>query len=707
MGRPDMSGVLSRTVLTVLLWSVAGALAEVGSGGDEASGGGGGWLSEWVGTSDLVILAVLGLGALWWQFGRAKEEAFAPTIRPVSAPGGGGVDSSSFVAKMKSSGRNVVVFYGSQTGTAEELAGRLAKDATRYGMKGIALDPEECDMDELSSLKDIEPHLAIFCLATYGEGDPTDNAQEMFEFLGRGDADLAGIHYAVFGLGNKTYEHYNEMGIFADKKLEELGANRVAELGLGDDDGNLEEDFMLWRESFWPSVCEKFGIESVGEDISTRQYRLTLHSEESEDMPDPDRIFAGEMGRLRSFANQRPPFDQKNPFLAQVMVNRELHSAQSGRSCRHIELSLEDSKLRYEAGDHAAVYPTNDENIVQGMAKILGVDLSTVFTLTNVDTDSSKKHPFPCPTTFATALRHYVDLTAPVRTHVLKELAEHCSDEEDKALLKLMGSAKEEGRRKYAEWMLADRRTILDVLRDVSSCRPPMDLLCELLPRLQARYYSISSSPKHDPQRLSVTAVVVSYETRLGRRIDGVATTYLQAKDPAAEAKVPIFVRKSGLRLPHRTTTPVIMIGPGTGFAPFRGFIQDRAAVRAGGKETGPMVLYFGCRHSEQDYLYKDEIAAWKADGVLSEVHEAFSRQGPEKVYVQHLLKKNAAATWRLIHESGGHVYVCGDARSMAKDVMAAFVEMARNEGGLSEDQAKAYLKRMESQKRYQADVWS
>lgn len=189
---------------------------------------------------------------------------------------------------------------------------------------------------------------------------------------------------------------------------------------------------------------------------------------------------------------------------------------------------------------------------------------------------------------------------------------------------------------------------------------------------------------------------------------------------------MPLFIRKSGLRLPHRLGTPVVMIGPGTGFAPFRGFIQDRDSARAEGKEIGPMILFFGCRNRDHDYIYKAEIEAWKAAGTLTAVHEAFSREaGREKVYVQHLLKDNQATIWALLQD-GGHVYVCGfplpflplpschcnvlhcrDARNMAKDVHTTFVEMAEEEGGLSPEEARAYVKRMESQKRYQADVWS
>lgn len=178
-----------------------------------------------------------------------------------------------------------------------------------------------------------------------------------------------------------------------------------------------------------------------------------------------------------------------------MKVNRELHKA-GDRSCMHVEFNLEGSKMRYEAGDHLAVYPVNDNDLVERLGKLCGSDLDTVFSLINTDTDSSKKHPFPCPTTYRAALTHYLEITALPRTHIIKELVEYCSDEKDKELLKLMSSTTPEGKAKYQTWVQDACRNIVHILEDCPSCRPPIDHICELLPRLQPRYYSISSSSK-------------------------------------------------------------------------------------------------------------------------------------------------------------------------------------------------------------------
>lgn len=661
-----------------------------------------------VGMLDLVLLTLLAGVSIYYFFlrdGNKKEDVPAIksfTISPTqlqSRP-----NDNSFVSKMKSSGRNVVVFYGSQTGTAEEFAGRLAKEATRFGMKGMVADPEECDMSELSQLAEIENHLAIFCVATYGEGDPTDNAQEFYEFLQNGDEQLEGVQYTVFGLGNKTYEHYNAMGKYVDKRMAELGAYRVYDPGMGDDDANMEDDFITWKDAMWPKVCEFFGIDAQARDINMRQYKLTVHENY-----DPSRLFTGEIARLNSLkiGSQRPPFDSKNPLMSEITVNRELFKG-GDRNCMHIELNIEGSRIRYDSGDHVAVYPTNDSSIVNRLIELVGEEPDKVITLTNVDEDSSKKHPFPCPCTYRTALSHYVDIASLPRTHVLKELAEYTTDAAEKEKLLLMSGTSEAGKAEYQRWIVHDVRSIVHILEDLPSCKPPLDYLCELLPRLQARYYSISSSGKLYPNTIHVTANVLKYVTPTGRTNKGVCTTHLHQLKPDNGLKyhVPIFVRKSQFRLPSKPQTPVLMIGPGTGIAPFRGFIQERSHQKEEGKSVGETVLYFGCRNKERDFLYEEELTAYRDSGLLK-LYVAFSRDQPEKVYVTHLLEENKAEVWRIIGVENGHVYVCGDAKSMSRDVNAVITKICQTEGGMIQSEAELYVKKMINTKRYSSDVWS
>lgn len=313
-------------------------------------------------------------------------------------------------------------------------------------------------------------------------------------------------------------------------------------------------------------------------------------------------------------------------------------------------------------GDHLAVYPVNNEELVNKIGELTQKDLDIIFTLTNTDEESSKKHPFPCPCSYRSALTHYLDITMNPRTHVLKELAEYCTDQKEKERLKLMSSTSPEGKALYQQWIIHENRNIVHVLEDTPSCRPALDHLCELLPRLQPRYYSISSSPKLYPNTIHITAVVVEYVTPTGRKNKGVATTWLAQKHPENGKEpptVPIFVRKSQFRLPTRTQTPIIMIGPGTGFAPFRGFIQERQYAHKEGKPVGDTILYFGCRKRAEDFIYDVELNEYVNSGILK-MHLAFSRDQEKKVYVTHLLEQNSEELWRVIGENNGHIYICG-----------------------------------------------
>jgi NADPH-ferrihemoprotein reductase len=259
--------------------------------------------------------------------------------------------------------------------------------------------------------------------------------------------------------------------------------------------------------------------------------------------------------------------------------------------------------------------------------------------------------------------------------------------------------------------VLEDRRNIIAVLEDLQSFKPPLDHLLELLPRLQARYYSISSSAKMHPTSVHITAVLVEYTTRTNRTNRGVATSWLKRKQQKMQAGgagvfAPIYIRHSSLRLPYHSSKPVIMVGPGTGLAPFRGFIQDRATVKQAGKELGQTVLFFGCRHKSEDFIYEEELEGYRDDRVLSQLNVAFSRDQPEKVYVQHLLREKGAEVWSLL-EKQGYFYVCGDARHMARDVQTALLQVIQEEGGLDSHTASEYVKKLQKRNRYLQDVWS
>eukprot|EP00124_Ichthyophonus_hoferi_P001833 Ihof_evm3s108 gene=Ihof_evmTU3s108 len=601
-------------------------------------------------TLDMMVMGTTIIGALGYfvatrRFGAKKPEIVAKKTATV-------IKSQSLSARMQAEGKDIVIFYGTQTGTAEDFANRLAKEAKLYGFSCLVIDIEDVDTDDIAELANHSAIISIFCVATYGEGDPTDNAIDFHQWLSEEADTLEGMKYAVFGLGNSSYDHYQAMGRLVDKRLAKLGAERVFKLGEGDDDKNIEDDFNHWKKKLLPALCKACGREipdNIANAMPERQYKIEIHTG-----LDESAIFMGEVGRKRTApVSKRFVPDMKNPQLVPVRVNRELFSDDAERSCRHVELDITDTNISYVAGDHLAVFPTNDASLVETLGKQLAVDLDTVFSLQAIDKNSSKKSPFPGPCSYRTALLHYVDINALPKPHQLRELSQYATGEDKERLVRM---ASEEDQEEYTQWVLSDMRTFSQILTDLPSLQLPIDHLLEMLPRLQCRYYSISSSPKAHPTSIHITAVVVEYDTPIGRHVKGIATNYLQ--NIPVNNSVPIYVRHSTFRLPRRIETPIIMIGPGTGVAPFRGFLQDRAADCAKeGKTLGSTVLYYGCRNRTQDYLYREELENYTQNGTCK-LELAFSREQAEKVYVTHLVKRDKEAIWQTLN-AGGHIYVC------------------------------------------------
>lgn len=656
--------------------------------------------------ADIAVFVLFVGGIIAFYLYKTWEENNKVSIKPISLQQikTGIVESGlDVVERMNKTNKRMVVFYGSQTGTAEEFSMRLAKEARYYGIPAMCADPMEYDVDTLKNLCDVEGHLAVFVLATYGEGDPTDNAVTFDQFIRNEDTDLTGLNFSVFGLGNSTYEHYNKMGKDVDVCLEKAGGVRISALGLGDDDSNIEEDYMGWKEQFWTDVCKIYGVEKSEDNLDLRNYKLALHEKIHK-----SKVYKGEMGYLNSYQNQRPPFDTKNPFKAPLRVNYNLCSEDSDRVVFHCEVDISKAKIKYDPGDHIAVYPENNHELVEKLGQRLDVDLDQVMSLDSTDEFSNKKHPFPCPTTYRTALTHYIDITTPPRTNLLKDLAPYATDPTEKEFLVKISSNSIEGKNQYNDWVVKDQRHIIHILEDMPSLAPPIDHVLELLPRLQCRYYSIASSPKANPRSIHICAALVKYKTSTGRPAEGVCTSWLANMIPSEteEYHLPVYVRRNqSFRLPRKASIPIIMIGPGTGYAPFRAFIQHRAAIIKEGKECGENVLFFGCRHSNQDYLYKDELKEYQAEGTIT-LFEAFSRDTDKKFYVQNSMDENSMLIWSLL-EKGAHVYVCGDARRMARDVHATLLTIIQDYGKMELRDAENYIISLENAFRYQKDVWS
>ncbi|KAF9236519.1 hypothetical protein BU15DRAFT_49954 [Melanogaster broomeanus] len=728
-------------------------------------------------SSDVAILA---LGVVLAGVYLFRDQIFSSSA-PKSVPAAplkvanGHGNPRDFVAKLKEGKKRIVIFYGSQTGTAEEYAIRLAKEAkSKFGLTSLVCDPEEYDFENLDQVP--EDCCVFFVLATYGEGEPTDNAvqlmqnltDESFEFS-NGAHKLEGLKYVVFALGNRTYEHYNAIGRSVDAELTKMGAIRIGERGEGDDDKSMEEDYLEWKDGMWEAFTEAMGVED-GQGGDTPDFTVT-----ELDLHPPEKVYLGELS-ARALTKTKGIHDAKNPYASPVKVSRELFQVGADRNCVHVELDIEGSGLTYQHGDHVGVWPCNPDVEVDRLLCTLGLfnKKDTVINIDSLD-PALAKVPFPVPTTYGTVLRHYIDISAVTGRQMLGVLSRFAPSPEAEVFLKNLNTDKEgyaavvtNGCLKLGEVLqLAAGNTIKarPTPENTTAWAIPFDIIVSSIPRLQPRYYSISSSPKLNPTSIHVTAVVLKYDSvpnhvTPAHHIYGVGSNFLlnikyaangetvpliaasDTMEPAqgslptyaiegprgahrvdAIYKVPVHVRRSTFRLPTNPKSPVIMVGPGTGVAPFRGFVQERVALaRRTIEKNGPdaladwgtISLFYGCRKSTEDFLYAEEWPKYTEElkGKFN-MHCAFSREPPykpdgSKIYVQDLIWKDRKNVADAILVGKGYVYICGDAKAMSKAVEEVLMRiLGEAKGGSAEVEGAAEVKFLKERSRLMLDVWS
>ena len=505
------------------------------------------------------------------------------------------------------------------------------------------------------------------------------------------------MKYAVFALGNRQYEHFCAMGKNVQKWMMELGATPLMKVGLGDDDDDIDRDFDEWSKSFF-DVLASSDVLQAGEEEELKAHEVPAYAIEAVlDAPRSscNALHDGSGSHVHS------------PHIATVTCARELHTKESDRSCVHVEVDISGCEATYQAGDHIGVFPENAKEVVETAAKMLGTPLSYCFTMKNDGSNEDVIDP-PCdgPVTLEFALKHFADLLSAPSKASLKMLAAFAKDEDEKKRLLKLSSL--DGVDSYDEYVHVPKRSLLDVMGDFPSAKPTLGAFFgSIAPRLQPRYYSISSSPKLHPRSVHITCAVVTETMPTGRIHKGVASHFLAGLTPGE--KIPIFLRASSFKLPQDSKTPIIMIGPGTGLAPFRGFIQDRYADVTHGKQLGKGTLYFGCRNRRHDFIYEEELKRAYDNNTISELHVAFSREGSHKDYVQHHMAKHGKEIWSILSGDGcdpGYLYVCGDGKYMARDVNRVLHDIVVQQTGCSGNEAEAIVKDMADQGRYLKDVW-
>lgn len=590
-------------------------------------------------TLDIVVLGILLISSIAYftkgTYWGIPKDPYASSY--ALANGNKAGKTRDILEKMDESEKNCVVFYGSQTGTAEDYASRLSKEgSSRFGLKTMVADLEDYDYANLDCFP--EDKVAMFVLATYGEGEPTDNAVEFFEFLtgeevsfskggGADEKPLSNLKYVAFGLGNNTYEHYNALVRRTDTALEKLGAIRIGEAGEGDDGaGTMEEDFLAWKEPMWASLSEKMGLQER-EAVYEPVFSIT---ERDDITADADDVYLGEPNKNHLEGKQKGPYNSHNPYIAPIVESREVFTVKD-RNCLHMEIDISGSNLSYQTGDHIAVWPTNAGKEVDRFFKVLGISEVRHTVISVKGLDSTARVPFPTPTTYDAAIRYHIEICGPVSRQFVASLAPFSPNDAAKAEMTKLGEDKDYFHEKVSSQYL----NIAQLLEQTSSepwTKIPFSIIIEGINKIQPRYYSISSSSFVQKQKISITAVVEEIRIPGPKEnvVKGVTTNYLlalkqkQHGDPNPDPHgltyaitgprnkydgihVPVHVRHSNFKLPSDPSKPIIMVGPGSGVAPFRGFIQERAAQAKAGEKVGKTVLFYGCRRSSEDFLYKDE----------------------------------------------------------------------------------------------------
>ncbi|ARV45112.1 bifunctional P-450/NADPH--P450 reductase [Bacillus inaquosorum] len=569
--------------------------------------------------------------------------------------------------------RPLLVLYGSDTGTAEGVARELADTASLHGVR-----------TEVAPLNDqigkLPQEGAVVIVTSSYNGKPPSNAGQFVQWIQEiKPGELEGVHYAVFGCGDHNWAStYQYVPRFIDEQLAEKGATRFSKRGEGDVSGDFEGQLDEWKKSMWADAIKAFGLE-LNENADKERSTLSLQFVRG----------LGESPLARSYEAAH----------ASIAENRELQSANSDRSTRHIEIALPPD-VEYREGDHLGVLPRNSQTNVSRILHRFGLKGTDQVTL-SASGRSAGHLPLGRPVSLQDLLSYSVEVQEAATRAQIRELAAFTVCPPHKRELEDLTA---EG--VYQEQILKKRISMLDLLEKYEACDMPFERFLELLRPLKPRYYSISSSPRVNPEQASITVGVVRGPAWSGLgEYRGVASNYLAERKTGDDVVMFVRTPESRFQLPEDPETPIIMVGPGTGVAPFRGFLQARAALKREGKKLGEAHLYFGCRN-DRDFIYRDELEQFEKDGIVT-VHTAFSRkEGMPKTYVQHLMSDHAETLISIL-DRGGRLYVCGDGSKMAPDVEAALQKAYQSVHGTSEQEAQNWLKHLQDTGIYAKDVWS
>ena len=549
----------------------------------------------------------------------------------------------------------IAVLYASQSGTAEGLARKVTKELKTKGYVASLISLEGYTPAALAAER-----YAVIIASTYGEGEAPEAVRPFYEQLCLEHFPRYGdLSYSVLALGDSSYEHFCNFGIDIDQKLASLGGVRLCD--RIDCDLDLDEPFARWKSTLLTRLTEITNAPPADDAPA-----IAISSSSTPPPPAP--------------STDIPAHTRTNPYHAPLVDKRPLTNEVSSKLTLHLAFSIDDSTLKYEAGDACGIIPQNDLHLVGEILQAL-----------NFSPQAPVQLPHAGATTLIDALLNHLQITRLTR----KMVEAYATIGKCHTLSSLLVPEQQSQLERYT----CDRG-LIDLLHDYPNVLlDPADLVA-MLPKLSPRLYSISSSPLAHAGEIHTTVAVVRYRSH-NRDRGGVCSTLLAERTPTGET-LPIYVQPNKkFRLPQQADAPIIMIGPGTGIAPFRSFLHERRVLG----HTGRNWLFFGERSASSDFLYRDELESMRSDKHLTRLDLAFSRDQEHKVYVQDKMLKQAPLFWSWLQD-GASIYVCGDAVRMAKDVDTTLHNIVEQQAGLSHEAATEYVQQLKDQHRYHRDVY-
>lgn len=628
---------------------------------------------------------------------------------------------------MEEKPKKLLILYASETGNAIDAAERLGREAERRGCPVLLLSVDEFDP---GSLPDQE--IVIFVVSTTGQGDNPDSIKMFWKFLLQRNLSqnwLSRVNYAVFGLGDSSYQKYNFVAKKLDKRLSDLGATAVVERGLGDDQhpSGYEGALDPWMSTLWKALYQKDpklfpkGPELLTSNMSLMdqpKVQITYHDVAEGNLnfasiPDV-KLLEIQIESTRFILPGKISGKYSPDCFLKMVKNDPLSKAGCGKDVRHFEFEAVSSTIKYEVGDVVHILPGQDTADVDAFINRCNLNAESYIRVQPKDNKENEqsydlRNTLRVPVRLKTFVELAMDVaSASPRRYFFEVMSYFATAEHEKERLQYFASP--EGRDDLYEYNQKERRTVLEVLHDFPSVQMPFEWLVQLVPPLKTRAFSISSSHSAHPNQVHLTVSVVSWTTPYKRKRKGLCSSWLAELDPQKSVLIPAWFQKGSLPSPP-PSLPLILVGPGTGCAPFRGFVEERA-LQSQSSPTAPILFFFGCRNEENDFLYRDFwLFHSRKGGVLSEekgggFFVAFSRDQQQKVYVQHKMREESFRIWNLLTE-GAAVYVAGSANKMPSDVLLAFEEIVSKEGEVSKEAAVRWLRALEKAGKYHVEAWS